>query len=106
MSGNNFTLVKKAPVISYGDAADDCLAKHLSMVVNQLADSPIGRQSEPRRTFLVASGQFVRGGYSLAEIPRPSDQAPYSATVGTPPVFDDGKGRGLIPSTPDRPPNS
>ena len=89
----------------YGDAADDGLGGRLPIAVNQLADTPDSRQSEPRRLLLVASGQFVRGGYSLAEIPQPLEESPRVAGGSTPPSSNDYNARGLAPSAPDRPPN-
>lgn len=89
----------------YGDAADDGFGGRLPIAVNQLADMPASRQSEPRRLLLIANGQFVRGGYSLAEIPRPLEESLRSAGGRTPPSSNDHNARGLAPSAPDRPPN-
>ena len=90
----------------YGDGADDGLGGRPPMVVNQLADTPVSRQSEPRRLLLFATGQFVRGGYSLAEIPIRSEVLPRSAGARTRALVTDHHAPGLAPSVPDRPPNS
>ena len=94
-----------AQSLRYGDAADDGFGGRLPIAVNQLADTPVSRESEPRRLLLVASGQFVRGGYSLAEIPRPLKKSLRSAGGGTLVSSNDHNARGLAPSAPDRPPN-
>ena len=89
----------------YGDAADDDLGGRHAIVVSQLADTPVSRQSEPRRLLLFAGGQFVRGGYSLAEIPRPEEEIPRSDRGTVPTLSSDRNARGLAPSVADRPPN-
>ena len=89
----------------YGDAADDNLGGRHSIVVGQLADTPVSRQSDPRRLLLFAGGQFIRGGYSLAEIPRLGEETPRADRGTAPTLSSDRIARGLAPSVADRPPN-
>ena len=90
----------------YSDVADDGFGGRPPVTVNRLADEPVSRQSEPRRMLLIANGQFVRGGYSLAEIPGPPGDTLGSAQIQTPALFNDDSARGLVPSAPDRPPSN
>ena len=90
----------------YSDVADDGFGGRPPVTVNRLGDEPVSQQSEPRRMFLIANGQFVRGGYSLAEIPGPPGDTLGSAEIQTPALFNDDKARGLDPSAPDRPPSN
>ena len=90
----------------YSDVTDDGFGGRPPVTVNRLADEPVSRQSEPRRMLLIANGQFVRGGYSLAEIPGPPGETLGSAEFETPALLNDDDARGLVPSAPDRPPSS
>lgn len=55
---------------------------------------------------LIANGQFVRGGYSLAEIPAPLGDMLGSAKIQPDLLFNDDDALGLHPAAPDRPPSN